>query len=106
MKTTQAPVLVLGTRDYATLVFPTEPHDVNGDYLTCWDRFSGHSACSQEWVKEQATLDTYWGQQELDEYVKRYDLDAADYVLVTKVERWHTTARRKNAHAYAKAVAA
>lgn len=98
------PVLVLGTQDYATLVFPTEPFDMRGQYITCWDRYAGHGSCSKEWVAKQPHVDPYWARLELDEYVKRYDLDRDEYEIITKVERHHHKLRERAAKLYVAAV--
>lgn len=98
------PVLVVGTQDYATLVFPTEPFDMHGQYLTCWDRYAGHASCSKEWVAEQPRVDEYWASQELAEYVKRYGLDIEDYEVTGKVKRTHNKLRERAAKLYAAAV--
>lgn len=94
------PVLAAGTDDYMTLVFLTVPHDERGHYAVGWDRFSGHGAVGLDWARRQKRPAPYFAMLELEEYCRRYDVDSSEYEIVDKIERWHSSMRRKTAKEY------
>jgi hypothetical protein len=94
------PVLARGTEDYVSLIFPTLPHDLSGQYATAWDRYSGHGSCSKQWSMEQENVPDFVAQETLANYAQSYGADVTLYRLVTQWEPSYDSERRREAREY------
>lgn len=73
--------------DGVTAVFPTEPHDRQGCYMTCYAHVGQHGSCTLDWYRTTRPATEAEYSSLLRELRRIYEVDRGDGVYKLKVYR-------------------